>query len=95
MKLGIAFIHGIGIFGNKNYKKEEILDCLKKIENKELKIVGIYGNDNVVFQKGDVHYATVGSMIEKCLEREFGRKFDVTTRSFNTIDRLIKKYESD
>lgn len=91
-KIGIAFIRGVSMFGNKNYSKGEIMDCLKELEGNKVKFIAIYGNDNVIFKKGNVHYATVGSMIEKCLEKRFGEKFYVTTRSFETIARLVKKF---
>ena len=46
--IGVAFIKGISMFGNKNYRKEEILECLK---NAGIEIVGMYGNDNIIFYK--------------------------------------------
>jgi len=33
MKPGIAFVRGMGIFGKRNYSKQRILSCLRKIEN--------------------------------------------------------------
>ena len=53
MKRGVAFIRGISMFGSKNYTKEDILGCLRHIENKNMKIIRMYGNDNVIFEKND------------------------------------------
>ena len=53
MKRGVVFIRGISMFGSKNYKKEDISDCLRYIENKNMKIIGMYGSDNVIFEKND------------------------------------------
>ena len=61
MKRGVVFIRGISMFGSKNYKKEDISGCLRYIENKNMKIIGMYGNDNVIFKKNDeIQYVTVG-----------------------------------
>lgn len=91
MKTGIAFIRGIGMFGKRNYTAKSILSCLKKIENRNIKIVGIYNNDNILFLKSDnIHYATVGKKIEESLEKCFNEKFYVTTRALNTVKGLIK-----
>ena len=51
MKRGVAFIRGISMFGSKNYTKEDISGCLKHIENKNMKIIGMYGRDNIIFEK--------------------------------------------
>jgi uncharacterized protein (DUF1697 family) len=91
MKTGIAFIRGIGMFGRRNYSKQKILKCLKKTENKNLKIVGMYQNDNILFLKSsNIHYASVGKKIEKQLEKCFNEKFYVTTRALSTVKGLIK-----
>ncbi len=95
MKPGIAFIRGIGMFGRKNYSKQKILSCLKKIESKNIKILGMYGNDNIIFLKsGNIHYATVGRKIEKSLKKCFDEKFYVTTRGLNTVKGLIKNIKN-
>ncbi|MEF8848799.1 MAG: DUF1697 domain-containing protein [Candidatus Thermoplasmatota archaeon] len=94
MKVGIAFIRGIGIFGSKNFTKKEVISCLEEIEDNDIRIIGMFSNDNIVFEKTeDIHYATVGSMIEKALSEEFGVEFNVTTRAFRTVKRLIEKYD--
>jgi len=94
MKPGIAFIRGIGMFGKRNYSRQKILSCLRKIENKNIKIIGIYGNDNIIFLKsGNIHYATVGRKIEKSLEKCFNEKFYVTTRALSTLRGLIKNFD--
>jgi len=87
--IGVAFIRGISMFGKKNYRKEEIEQCLKK---SGIKILMIYGNDNIVFYKPDgMQYATIGARIEKALEKCFGEKFYVTTRSISTIKNMVEK----
>jgi uncharacterized protein (DUF1697 family) len=94
MKRGVAFIRGISMFGSKNYTKEDISDCLMCIENKNMKIIGMYGNDNVIFEKNDeIQYATVGSKIEQCLAKTFNTDFSVTTRSLKTINHLLYNFE--
>lgn len=95
MKPGIAFIRGIGMFGKRNYTKQRILSCLKKIENENLKIVGMYGNDNILFLKSNnIHYAAVGRKIEKSLEKCFGERFYVTTRALSTVKGLVKNIKN-
>ncbi|MDI6916239.1 MAG: DUF1697 domain-containing protein [Thermoplasmatales archaeon] len=95
MKPGIAFIRGIGMFGKRNYPKQKILSCLKKIENRNIKILGIHGKDNIIFLKSDsIHYATVGGKIERSLEKYFNKKFYVTTRSLSTVKGLIKNIKN-
>jgi len=90
MKMGIAFIRGMGMFGSRNYRKEEILECLSDIES--FKIVGMYGNDNIVFEKEGMHYASAGKLIERRLEKKFKEKFFVTTRSMSTVEGIVKKF---
>ncbi|GEM_PF-986057 len=90
MDRGVAFIRGIGMFGRNNYRKEEILECLDQI--KSFRIVGMYGNDNVIFEKEGMHYASAGKAIEDALERKFGKKFYVTTRSISTIKAIAEKF---
>jgi len=90
MDRGVAFIRGIGMFGSNNYTKEEILDCIGEI--KSFRIVGMYGNDNLIFEKEDMHYASAGKIIEDALEGKFGKKFYVTTRSMSTIKAIAEKF---
>jgi len=94
MKSGVAFIRGINMFGSKNYTKEEILYCLRDIKN--MKIIGMYGIDNVIFEKNDeIQYATVGSKIGQCLAKTFNIDFSFTTRSLKTIYRLTDNFEEE
>jgi len=96
MKRGVAFIRGISMFGSKNYTKEDILGCLRHIENKNMKIIRMYGNDNVIFEKNDeIQYAAVGSKIEQCLAKTFNTDFSVTTRSLKTINHLLYNFEEE
>ena len=85
--IGVAFLKGISMFGKKNYKKEDIKRCLKKYG---IEIIGIYGNDNIIFYKPEgMQYAGIGSKIEKALEKCFGEEISVTTRSLKTIKGLL------
>lgn len=91
MKLGVAFIRGIGMYGSKNYTQQQILQCLQNIQSDDMAIIGMDGADNVIFEtKG--HYATVGRRIEQHLEHCFGVPFSVTTRSMETVRRIVKAY---
>lgn len=92
MKRGVAFIRGVGMYGSKNYTKERMLRCLQDIEGDGVAIVGMYGTDNVVFET-DGHYASVGHRIEQRLERCLGEPFSVTTRSMETVRRVVEQYE--
>ncbi len=95
MKTGIAFIRGIGMFGKRNYSRQKIISCMKKIESKNIKIVGIYNKYNIIFLKNDnIHYATVGKKIEECLGKCFDEKFWVTTRALRTVKGLIKNIKN-
>jgi len=59
-----------------------------------MNIIGMYGNDNVIFEKNDeMQHATVGSKIEQCLAKTFNTDFSVTTRSFKTINHLLYNFE--
>ncbi len=91
MERGIAFIRGMSMFGSKNYTKEEILGCLRDTES--FRIVGMYGNDNIIFEKEGMLYASAGKIIEDALEKKFGKKFYVTTRSMGTVEGIMKLSE--
>ena len=91
MERGVAFIRGIGMFGNRNYTREEIAECLEGIG---INIVGLYGNDNIVFEKEGMHYASAGKLIERCLEKRFKEKFYVTTRSMGTVTGIVNRFSN-
>jgi hypothetical protein len=93
MKQGVAFLHGISMFGKNNYSKNTILRCLKQIETNTLQILGMFGNDNVIFETSDdTQYATIGSMIERSLSETFDHPFTVTTRSLGTITSIVRHF---
>jgi len=50
MKRRVVFIHGISIFGSKKYTKEDISSYLRDIENKNMNIIRMYGNNNAIFK---------------------------------------------
>lgn len=92
MKCGIAFLHGISMFGKNNFTKEELYRCIKGISDEDIRIIDMYNNDNVIFEKSDnVHYASVGKKIEKALSKRFGSDFLVTTRSLGTVKFIVEK----
>jgi len=94
MSRGVAFIHGVNMFGRNKLTKEELLNILKELEGREgFRIIGVYGSDNIIFEKrSDIHYATVGNEIERVLKKNFGKVFHVTTRSMETIRRIVSKF---
>lgn len=92
MKFGIAFLHGISMFGKKNFTKRELYRCIKGISDEDIRIIDMYSNDNVIFEKSDnVHYASVGKKIERVLSKGFGSDFLVTTRSLGTVRGIVEK----
>jgi len=88
---GIAFIRGINMFSTNRINKEKMFDLCKKIENKDIKILKIIKTDNIIFKKKNIHYAKVGSLIEKILSDYFNKKIFVTTRSLATIKEVFRK----
>lgn len=64
-KKGVAFVRGINIFRSKRMNKEEMLKLCKKIEDENLRIIGIVNVDNIVFEKRKIHYANVSLRLEK------------------------------
>jgi len=87
-KEGVAFVKGINIYKNARITQEQMFELCKQIENRDLKIVKIVNTDNIVFKKRGIHYATVGSKLEKILSEHFGKPIYVTTRSMETIRSL-------
>jgi len=65
-----------------------MLKLCKKVENRNLKILRIVRTDNIIFKKKGIHYATVGSKLEKVLSTHFGKVVYVTTRSMKTLRAL-------
>ena len=92
-KRGIAFVRGINFYRNLRITKDEMLRLCKKIENDNLRIVKIVKTDNIVFEKRNMHYADVGSRLEKILSEHFGKTIYVTTRSMKTIKSLSEDKE--
>lgn len=88
---GVAFIRGINMYKNARITQKEIFDLCKKVEDHNLKILKIFKTDNILFKKKDIHYATVGSKLEKVLSSYFGKPIYVTTRSMKTIRALKLK----
>ncbi|MFQ6135587.1 MAG: DUF1697 domain-containing protein [Candidatus Hydrothermarchaeales archaeon] len=91
MEIGIAFIRGINFYSIRRIRKEEIFEILKDAESKNLKILGGYKSDNVIFAKEGIHYAAVGKIFEDLLEKHFGSKVFVTTRSLRSVKGILNK----
>ena len=87
-KRGVAFVRGINFYKNLRITKEEMLRLCKKIEDDDLRIIKIVKTDNIIFEKRNIHYATVGQRLEKVLSEHFGKPVYVTTRSMRTIRSL-------
>ncbi len=93
MDRGIAFIHAIGMFGYNNITKEEMLDLLRHMKDERIKIIGMYGNDNIIFEKSkELHYASVGNIIERMMNKKFHGNFKITTRSLRTVKGIVSVY---
>ena len=96
-KLGIAFIKGLNMFGNRNIDEKQVRKALSKIEarhSSQVKFVGVYGqhNDIIVFKKLGVQYATVGSWIELELKKILNEDVHVTTRSMKVVKGVVEKF---
>ncbi|HHH79696.1 MAG TPA: DUF1697 domain-containing protein [Thermoplasmatales archaeon] len=92
MKKGVAFLHAVGMFGHNNITQKQLTEVFNQT-NKDFNILGFDGNDNIVFEKrDDVHYATVGKIIEKTLEKKLKIRVAVTTRSMHTLKRIVSQY---
>lgn len=85
MERRVAFVRDVNIYKNTRITREQMFELCKKIENRNLKIVKIVNTDNIIFKKRGIHYATVGSKLEKILSEHFGKPIYVTIRSMKTI----------
>ncbi len=97
-KLGIAFLKGVRMFGQNNISGSGLRAILREIESKHsnnVKFLGIYGvhSDIVVFKKQGVHYATIGQWIETGIKQKFGLEIPVTTRSLQTIKKVVERFK--
>ncbi len=87
---GVAFVRGINMFGSAGITKEKMRELCDQIEGDDLIVEKLYGADNVVFRKRNMHYATVGQRLEKVLEDHFDREVHVTCRSMRTVKGLTR-----
>jgi len=87
---GIAFIRGINMYGSNRITRAEMMKLCKSIENDRVRILGLFGLDNVVFQKRGIHYASIGKMLEKVLSKRFKRSIYVTARSMRTLEGCLR-----
>jgi len=79
------------MFGRNRITVEEMQTRLMDIEDDSLRIIDLYKPDNIIFVKTGIHYAEVGLRIQAVLQDLFGKEMMVTTRSFNTLNGLMKK----
>ncbi len=85
----------MNFFSSMRATQDEILTLLKRAESEDLKIIGAYREDNIIFEKRNMHFATVGKVFEDILSNHFGKKIYVTTRSLKTVEGTFKKASSD
>ena len=84
------------MFGRNRITVEEMRIRLMDLEDNSLRIIDLYKPDNIFFEKTGIHYAEVGLRIQTVLQDLFGKEVMVTTRSFNTLNGLMKKiHEKD
>ena len=69
----VAFVRGINVYGSKRISQKKMLELCKRIEDEDLKIIGVVKTDNVVFEKRKMHYASVSSRLERVLSDYFGK----------------------
>lgn len=84
----MAFVRGLNIYKSARITKEKMMELCKKVESSNLKILNIIKTDNIVFKKKGIHYAFVGSKLEKVLSAYFKRPVYVTTRSISVVKAL-------
>jgi uncharacterized protein (DUF1697 family) len=85
---GVAFVRGINIYGSKRASQKKMLQLCKSIEDENLRIIKVVKTDNIVFEKGKIHYAEVSLRLEKILSDYFKERVYVTSRSMRTIKLL-------
>ena len=84
------------MFGSNRITVKEMRTRLMDIEDDSLRIIDLYKPDNIIFEKTKIHYAEVGLRIQAVLQDLFGKEVMVTTRSFNTLNGLMKNiHEND
>lgn len=91
MKLGIAFIRGLNFYSHGQISIREVLKILKTAESKDLKILGTYKADNIIFRKRNMHFAAAGKIFERALEKHFNKKIYVTTRSLASVEGIVRR----
>lgn len=87
-KVGVAFVRGINIYKSARITQNKILKLCKKLEGDNIRILRIVNLDNIIFKKSGIHYAAVGSKLEKMLTSYFKKPVYVTTRSMKTVGSL-------
>jgi hypothetical protein len=71
-----------------------MLNICRGVEDENLRIVGIFRADNIVFEKRRIHYGNVSLRLEKVLSDYFKENVYVTSRSMRTIKLLVRGGES-
>jgi hypothetical protein len=80
---GIAFIRGINIYGRNPIDRREMLRVCRSIEDDNVRVLGLFKLDNVIFEKKGIHYASVGSRLASGKVRDLQRGEKRTGRSSN------------
>lgn len=91
---GVAFVRGLNMYNRRRISKAEMLHLCKSIENRQVRIIGVFKTDNILFEKRGVHYATVGSKLERALSGHFGSPVHVTARSVGTLEGVLQRAKS-
>ena len=89
---GVALIRGINVYKSRRISQKKMLELCKSIEDDNLRIIKVVKTDNIVFEKRNIHYATVTSKLEKVLSEYFKEKVYATSRSTKTI-KLLTRFE--
>ena len=92
-KVGVAFIRGINMFGNRRIAKKDMLKLLVGVEDENLRILDVFRVDNVIFKKRGIHFAEVSRRIENVLSEHFGDRVYVTSRSAATVNGIAQRVQ--
>lgn len=91
-QVGVAFVRGLNMFKVRRIKAEKIFKALKRVKNKNVRFIGMYKTDNIIFVKRrEVPYAAASSIIERKLSKLFKERIYVTSRSLRSVRGAIER----
>ena len=91
-QVGIAFVRGLNMFKARRIKGEKIFKVLKHSRTKNVRFIGMYKTDNIIFLKRkEVPYAAASSVIERELSKLFGERIYVTSRSVRSVRGALRQ----